>query len=382
MTVDTHAAIALTTTEETALEKLAKALIDQEKATIVVPAQQASTGFWFGGGNIVQAPDGSLLLCGRYRNYGDSRTGLGVGERGLECAIFQSNQERTHFEKKKTFTKEDLSQNGTRVISIEGTALHWLPDGRVEFFISMEKARDYPRNLASYQKPGTGVWVIDRMVADSIEALSVDTLETILENTTHPEYLHIKDPFVFDLANGDTVLGFCTHPFTWSSSNTGFVLRKHHESTFGEAHWETARRGTTWDVAVTRITNRLKVPAYGAWQNRPNAYLYFYDGAECMRQLDENPHAHSRPRGYSCEELGGLLVGAEVPDGNMVRLSRFEPLFVSPYGTGSSRYVSTLVLEDGIIAIWQQSQPDQSQPLVMRFLPMADVQQILEGATD
>jgi hypothetical protein len=61
----------------------------------------------------------------------------------------------------------------------------------------------------------------------------------------------------------------------------------------------------------------------------------------------------------------------------MERLSRLEPLFVSPWGTGCSRYVHTLVTEAGILATWQQSQVDGSQPLVGHWLAMDEVERIL-----
>ena len=48
-----------------------------------------------------------------------------------------------------------------------------------------------------------------------------------------------------------------------------------------------------------------------------------------------------------------------------------------PHGTGCSRYVATVVTEDGIFANWQQSQPDLSQPLVGHFLSMEKVTEIL-----
>ncbi len=61
----------------------------------------------------------------------------------------------------------------------------------------------------------------------------------------------------------------------------------------------------------------------------------------------------------------------------MTRLSRLLPLFVSPHGTGCSRYIETLATSDGIHAIWQQSQPDGSQPLVANFLPRARIEELL-----
>jgi hypothetical protein len=54
-------------------------------------------------------------------------------------------------------------------------------------------------------------------------------------------------------------------------------------------------------------------------------------------------------------------------------------MFVSPWGTGCSRYVSTLVTASGILATWQQGQADGSQPLVAHALSMDDVESILAG---
>ena len=70
------------------LKELGVRLIDQRNARILVPALGNESGFWFGGGNLLQEPDGTILACGRFRNPGDARTGTGSGERGLEFAIF------------------------------------------------------------------------------------------------------------------------------------------------------------------------------------------------------------------------------------------------------------------------------------------------------
>jgi hypothetical protein len=132
-------------------------------------------------------------------------------------------------------------------------------------------------------------------------------------------------------------------------------------------------------VAVTRLTTRLPIPAIGCFAKAPAASVYLYDGAECVRQHEQSPRAHHRPRGYSCEEIGGALFGWDGAFPAMERLSLLEPWFVSPWGTGCSRYVSTLVTETGILATWQQSQPDFSQPLVANFLPMQDVERLSNG---
>ncbi|MCA9080087.1 MAG: hypothetical protein KDA58_05980, partial [Planctomycetaceae bacterium] len=63
----------LTHQQEEKLVRLCERLVDQSAARIIVPAQDQSTGFWFGGGNMIQGPDGALYVVGRYRNHGDSR---------------------------------------------------------------------------------------------------------------------------------------------------------------------------------------------------------------------------------------------------------------------------------------------------------------------
>ena len=137
-------------------------------------------------------------------------------------------------------------------------------------------------------------------------------------------------------------------------------------------------RGNSWDVACSRITERLPIPKIGAFAELPDLSLYFYDGAECLRPLDQNLKAAKRPRGYSCEEIGGLAWGWDNEFPKQQKLSVDFPLFISPHGTGCSRYASALTLPDGsIFATWQQSQPDDSQPLVGNHLPESEVNRIL-----
>jgi hypothetical protein len=322
--------------------------------------------------------EGRIWLSGRYRNYGDSRTGLTEGTRGFACAIFCSEDGGQEFQEIRRWTKGDLSVL-EEVVSIEGTALLPLSDGSWEFYISMEKAVSYPEPYASYQKPGTGVWQIDRICGESPQDLQAESLTPTLVNHEWPEYLHIKDPYIISGDNGETRLGFCSHPISWASSNSGVAVRPAIGDPFQVTHWEMVSRGSVWDVAATRITGQLQVPAVGHFASTPPISLYFYDGAECLRQHDENPNAYTRPRGYSCEELGGMLYGWNDNFPRMERLSRTQPLFISPWGSGSSRYVDVLTVEEGIFAFWQQSQKDGSQPLVTHFLPIEEVERILSA---
>ncbi len=360
---------------EAKLTDFALALVDQQQARVAVPPQQSSTGFWFGGGNMVEDADGRFYLVGRYRNFGDSRTGLGAGKRGLELAIFRSDDRGQSFQKQVSFSKPELNVGNRSVLSIEGSALYLTEQG-VELFVSTEKAGiEYPAEFQSFLKPGTGVWTIERLQAPTIDALKDASIETVLESTD-PAVLHVKDPAVYTAASGDLVLLYCTHPYCWSSSNTAYATRARGSDRFGESCFDFFPRGFAWDIAITRGTCILDVPKVGAFAER-QVSLLFYDGGEALRNLDEHERAVKRPRGYSCEEIGGVayFVGGDMS--RVHRLSQNKPLFISPYGTGCSRYVDVLATGEGLYATWQQSQDDLSQPLVMNFVSHDAVAKLL-----
>ena len=155
------------------------------------------------------------------------------------------------------------------------------------------------------------------------------------------------------------------------------MIRTAGSSTYEKITDDLLRRGPVWDIAAARVTERLAIPQVGAFVGNSDLSLYFYDSCESLRQLDENPKASSRPRGWSCEEIGGIAVGNDNDLNQIESLSTESALFVSPTGTGCSRYIATLVTEEGIFANWQQSQENLSQPLVGHFLPMDRVIEIL-----
>ncbi|MDE0864636.1 MAG: hypothetical protein OSA98_12680 [Rubripirellula sp.] len=359
----------------TRLKEVASRLVDQQHARVIVPPQRPGTGHWFGGGNLVQDQNGSLWLTGRFRNQGDSRTGLGAGERGLELAIYRSNDGGHSFQQALTLTKPDLNVESRKVLSIEGTALR-LVDGGVELFVSTEKQGiGYPDELQSYLKPGTGVWTIDRLSAESIPQLAEANVETILE-TDDPRFIHLKDPFLGRHRGADCLL-FCSHPFCWTSSNTGYIVLDHEPLDVANANLKFFPRGFTWDVAMTRGTSLVSLPSVGVLADL-DVQLFFYDGGECVRDLDQHQTAVKRPRGYSCEELGGVAFCLDGDLDSVQRLSVNEPMFVSPHGTGCSRYVDVLETPEHYIATWQQSQQDGAQPLVMNRVPRAEIEDLLK----
>jgi len=354
---------------------LAAELVNQQAARLLVAPYRGASGFWFGGGNVIRGSDGIFHLVGRFRNQGDSRTGLGAGERGLELSIWAAERFEGPYEKQLSFSKADLQVGADPVLSIEGSCLHKTPGG-IELYVSSEKDRPYPAEVRAHQKPGTGIWSIDGIIGESVETLDAGRIQPLLRSET-PATLHVKDPTVFDLPDGRTAMLYCTHPFSWTSSNTGLALRESRAASFVVESDSVLPRGFVWDVAAARVTARLQVPKLGALADLPPISLFFYDGAECLRMHEQHAHAVSRPRGYSCEELGGLAWGFDAQFPLMHRLSTDRALFISPHGSGCSRYVAALVNEEGIGAAWQQSQPDLSQPLVGRWLPIEQVAAIL-----
>ena len=362
--------------QQAKLIQFGQALIDQNNAHIIISPMKPGSGFWFGGGNMVEAVDGTFYLVGRYRNFGDSRTGLGVGERGLKLAIFESCDRGKTFTKKLAFPKPTLNVGERQVLSIEGAALHLTDDG-VELFVSTEKTGiGYPEELRDFHKPNTGVWTIERLSASAIDGLANTEIQTIFE-CRDPRFLHVKDPVVYDNSDGDTKLVFCTHPFNWSSSNSAYAVRRKQSAAFDAPDYTFFPRGCTWDVAMTRMTCLLTVPQVGSFAGIDPVALAFYDGGESLRNYEQHSQAVQRPRGYSCEEIGGLAWTLSADPAKIERLSVNLPLFISPQGTGCSRYVDVLETKEGFYATWQQSQADLSQPLVMNFLNRQEAEKIL-----
>jgi hypothetical protein len=364
--VDTHTRL------EQALMRLGERLIDTRSARVLIPALGTGPGHWFGGGNLVE--DDGLWLTGRYRVPGDARTGTGEGLRGLEVAIWHAASFDRPFRKVASFSKANLGD----VLSIEGTALLRVQDAW-ELYISSEKRRHYPAHLRRFQKPGTGVWSIDCIRGPSPAHLDPASRTEVLCSPRGAD-LHIKDPVTYPLPGGGTGMIYCSHPHTWASSNTGLAERPAHGLPFHTVTDALLPRGPVWDVACTRVTERLELPAIGPLQDAPTTVLYLYDGAECLRPLAANRTAVERPRGHSCEELGGLAYGPKEGTAPPIRLSVEAPHFVSPHASGSCRYASATFLQDGsLVATWQQACADGSQPLMGNRLAANEVAQTLSS---
>jgi hypothetical protein len=76
--------------------------------------------------------------------------------------------------------------------------------------------------------------------------------------------------------------------------------------------------------------------------------------------------------------LGGLAYGFDQDFPRLHRLSQLGPLFLSPEGTQSNRYVSVLAEgEGGLWATWQRSVASGAQPLFLHHLKGEKVRALL-----
>jgi hypothetical protein len=342
------------------LRAFAHGLVNPAAARVAVAPERPEKGYWFGGGKMVQGPDGRLWLTGRYRSSGDSRTGLDLGDRGRELALFVSEDGGASWTKQLALDKAAVSADGEAALSIEGSTIRFVRGG-VELYVSSEKRVPYPAAVAEFRKPGTGVWTIERLRAGNVAHLAQAKPETIVASAD-PATLQVKDPFLVERAGGGLLLFFCHHPFNWTSSGTGFVEIGPEGKAIGAPRFDCYPRGPAWDVAITRGTCILPVPERIA---PAGTGLVFYDGGECLRNHEEHAQATRRPRGYSCEELGGLGWYRDADPRSFRRISLLFPEFASPDGTGCIRYVDVLATGDAYLATWQQSRPDGSQALMI-----------------
>ncbi|MDZ7799161.1 MAG: hypothetical protein U5K81_00010 [Trueperaceae bacterium] len=158
------------------------------------------------------------------------------------------------------------------VLSIEGSSLRRRADGGWELFVSSEKRRAYPSAYAEFQKPGTGVWTIDRMTGPSPDRLNAGTLAPVVVGID-PGHLHVKDPVTVDLADGGTARTDLQPPAHLGVQQyRAGAARRGRRGVRGHAPGAGTARSVL-DVGVTRLTDRLRVPRVGRFADGPELSL-------------------------------------------------------------------------------------------------------------
>lgn len=290
-------------------------LFDPAKGRTVLEPPGKQPGSWAGGASVTYDEQaGRFYLLYRLRNPrkpGDPK------ERGYECRMAES-KDGVRFKDIWAATKEDLG-----AISIERGSIIQTLEGRYRLYLSYEDLK-------------LGRWKIDMLEAAKPGEFDVASRRTVFLPIDRV-VAHVKDPYVI-LVGRLYFMYISYHPIRWQSSNTGLAL----SGDGVEFVWQgdVFAHGKGWDTGVARISSIVHVP--------PMFYA-FYDGAENMKA--------------SCEENASLAISFDLR--RFERVSESGPLFRSPHGAGSLRYVDALKLGDEMLYYYEWTRPDGAHELRM-----------------
>jgi hypothetical protein len=308
----------------------------KEGVTISGPPGRGS-GYWAGASSILYDEEESrFYLYYRLRRPRLIEDGREIG-RGYECRIAESN-DGIEF---KTIWKADKSYFGG--ISLEKASLTKTIEGKYRLYIS-------------YVDPEDNRWRIDMMEADKVENLDPTKKIKIftpgdlgIEGIKDPEVIIIGGLYYMFVSYApsprdiDSVLRTKMHE-TADIYNTGVT-----KSCTGLAissdgisfKWigdVLSPEEDAWDAYATRITSILYSPP---------VFYAFYDGS---RDVSEN-----------YEEKLGLAVSFDLKD--FERVTTKSPLLLSPYSSGSIRYVNAVCVFEKIYYYYEIALEDGSHEL-------------------
>ncbi|MGC8890020.1 MAG: hypothetical protein ACP5PC_04870 [bacterium] len=312
-------------------------LFDPNNGITVANPPDRGIGFWAGASSILyDEEDKKFYLYYRLRRPRLIENGKEIG-RGYECRIAES-EDGINF---RTIWRTDKSYFGG--ISLEKASLIKTLEGNYRLYIS-------------YVDPEDNRWRIDMLEADKIENLD-PTKKTKIFTPSDLGIEGIKDPEVI-------ILGGLYYMFvSYAPSPKGIdpILRsKMHEtadvyntgiskSCTGLAvsadginfKWLgdlLSPRENSWDAYATRITSIV--------YSSPIFYA-FYDGS---RDVSEN-----------YEEKLGLAVSLNLKDFEIVSVNG--PILLSPYSSGSVRYVSVVPVLSRLYYYYEMAVSDGSHEL-------------------
>lgn len=304
---------------------------EPEQGVLVMGPEQEREGFWTGCPGVLHEPErGRFLLTYRQRRpRGADR------ERGWRCAIAESTDGVT-FSDIWAVEKEELDTS-----SMERFCLVPTPEGRYLLYLS-------------YVDPTDNRWRIDVCEADRPDGFNVAKAEPVLTAAgTGTE--GVKDPYALQV--GPAVYLFVSYAehldFTSGERerahatadvyNTGMTTCPTGLATSLDGrHFDWAGRvlpvGTSWDRYQSRINSVARVG---------EAFVGFYDGSGTA---DEN-----------YEERTGLALSFDLR--NWQRLTHAEPWVVSPFATGSVRYLDAVPVGDEWWLYYEMTRADGAHEL-------------------
>jgi len=284
-------------------------LPDVTSADLAVGPPASGPGCWAGAPS-VWLSDGVYYLAYRLRRP--------TGDRGYVVVVAASD-DGVEFTTLTTLDKADFGAE-----SLERPSLVRLADGRWRLYVSCAVPRSFH-------------WRVDALDASDPSAFDASRRITVLpgdENTA------VKDPVVFEVA-GTWFIWACCHPLgDPHATDRMYSLLGRSDDGIRWSFDGTEFRGTrgSWDARGARMADVVR------WGDH---WIAFYDGRPSATE--------------NGEEVTGVAVGPTLDD---LRPLEAGPAAVSPWGSGSLRYITVLPLGDDRFRLYYEAcLPDGSHGL-------------------
>ncbi len=319
----------MSTVEEKESRKTA--LFDPQNGNTIVNPPGEGSGYWAGAPSVYfDAAKAKFYLSYRLRKPHP--------QRGSESRIAESI-DGLKFTDIWSVRKEDLETS-----SMERSALMVIPNGEYRLYIS-------------YVDPVNNKWRIDMMESNDPRHFDNSKRRAILtadgmqvEGVKDPQFLVLDGKYYMFFSYAEKPSnGSAEQLSQWHATgdifNTGKVKSKTGLAVSQDGisfKWlrDVLLLGTSWDSHTARVTCVLPVK---------NGFAVFYDGAS------------DGERNY--EESTGIATSSDLV--RYERISRERPLLVSPYGSGSLRYLSAVGAGTDYYFYYECSRPDGSHDLRM-----------------
>lgn len=312
-------------------------MIDPTSGTVVREPDGHGAGYWAGApAAFHDQRDGVFYLCYRLRRP------RGVEpDRGALARIARSD-DGLRFDDVLTFTKAQFNSP-----SIEKCALIRDDAGRWHYF-------------ASFVDGATGTWRIDRLEAPSLDHLDPADRSPVF-TADDLDLQGVKDPWVARVDEGYVMLfsaATAVASTTDASHETGDIYSTGHcLSVTGLA---TSADLRSWDYEGVVFE-----PAPGQW----DAYCARLGGPVRVGPTWWAPYDGAAGVEENYEERCGLAMSADLRQWK--RVSATTPSLVSPYASGSLRYVAPILVAGTLYAYYEFARPDGSHDLRVISRPVS-----------
>jgi hypothetical protein len=286
---------------------------DPEEGETVLLPEAAGRGYWVGAPSVVTDRDGqrALLSYRRRRPRDGSRH-----ERGYMAAIAESTDGGRSFTDIWALDKHEVGTSSLERFCLRPAEGEW------RLYTSWE------------DPPSSGRWRIDMMKARAPDQFSLSSAVAALQ----PEEVEVdavKDPYVLSY-EGEVFMFVSTFLTPQGPAPTSLAIST--DGTHFSWHGEALGVGQGWDAYQARLSS---VVAFGG------GFLGYYDGAGSVAD--------------DTEEHCGVAVSTDLRAWRSVTTDG--PVLVSPFATGSLRYVEAVTIDGAPFVYYEYTRADGSHEL-------------------